>query len=258
MGESLHDQIAALTEMVDRLPARRLPGPAIGEGCAGGSSPAQTTELEDRWAQLDLHLPPIAGRRVLVVGDQADADARAYATRGAVRVTVLDTPGTASTATGSPVQRATPDSLGGDRYDVVHCTQVLHRSPDPIGLLRLLRRVIEPTGVLVLALTLLSDPERSEYLRYLPGEDTLDGRSWFIPGRLAVRWMLQTAGFEVQDEFGDRAGPPQQVPVICVYLRAGVAAETSASNSEPTVEPLGDRIASRSAGADGHLPPPGS
>jgi hypothetical protein len=67
---------------------------------------------------------------------------------------------------------------------------------------------------------MIDDPERSEYLRFVPDRFAGDPTWWFVPGRLAVRWLLQTAGFEVEGEFAEREGPRDLFPVVCAYLRA--------------------------------------
>ncbi len=66
----------------------------------------------------------------------------------------------------------------------------------------------------------LADPERSEYLRFVPDRHAGDPLLWFIPGRLALRWMVQTAGFDVEAEFGESEGPREGFPVLTGYLRA--------------------------------------
>ena len=41
-----------------------------------------------------------------------------------------------------------------------------------------------------------------------------------MPGRLALRAMIESAGFEVQGTFGEHAGPPGEFPTLNGYVRA--------------------------------------
>ena len=54
----------------------------------------------------------------------------------------------------------------------------------------------------------------------IPDRYAGDASWWFVPGRLAFRWIVQAAGFDVQAEFGEREGPRDLFPVVNVYLRA--------------------------------------
>jgi hypothetical protein len=66
----------------------------------------------------------------------------------------------------------------------------------------------------------LGDPERSEFLRFVPDRFAGDPNYWFVPGRLAFRWLVETAGFRVEAEFGEQEGPRDEFPVASTYLRA--------------------------------------
>jgi hypothetical protein len=188
---------------------------------------------------------------VLVLGDGAAADGEAFTRLGAAQVTVLDC---------SPPARASDQALweSCSRYDIVHCGPALHRCADPVGLLALLRCLMDPTATMYLAATMLADPERSEYLRFVPAADRRGPDPSFIPGRLAVRWMMQAAGFEILDEFGERPGRGEPVSVVCSYLRAAVAADRSVPDAEPPADAVGGQVAATGASGDGHLPPPAS
>ncbi|MFL5886525.1 MAG: hypothetical protein ACJ77M_15745, partial [Thermoleophilaceae bacterium] len=63
----------------------------------------------------------------------------------------------------------------------------------------------------------------SEHVRFVPGSYFGDPTWWWVPGRLALRWMLEAAGFEVHSEFGEVDGPAGQFPVTNGYFRATAA-----------------------------------
>jgi SAM-dependent methyltransferase len=179
---------------------------------------ATVSDGEARWAEIDRELAGrIARRRVLVVGPDPYGDHAAYVARGAMGVTVC----------------AHPDGLepNGDRpFEIVHCDDLLHRVPEPVTLLRTLRRAIADGGLLLIGSMMIDDPERSEYLRFipdwqafaLPGSTRCHGghAGSFLPGRLAFRWMVATAGFEVEAAFGEREASDGPVPLVTGYLRA--------------------------------------
>lgn len=108
-------------------------------------------------------------------------------------------------------------------FELVHCHGLLHRVLEPTALLRTLRRLAACRGTLLISSMMLADPERSEYLRFVPDRHAGDPPLWFIPGRLALRWMVQTAGFDVEAEFGESEGPREGFPVLTGYLRARAA-----------------------------------
>jgi hypothetical protein len=240
MSEDLEDELAALREMVVRFPTEGRPGPTIpeslGNGGAGGL-PGERVRNQQRWADLDRHTERVSGQRVLVVGGDVAYDAAAFAARGASFVAacapeeVPGAPSASGSTEGSTVEVlrldwSTLDPASHGRFDLVHCGDLLHRVIEPTTLLRTLRQMTAPGGTLLIGSMMLADPERSEYLRYVPGSHAGDGTWWFVPGRLALRWMLQTAGFEVQEEFGEREGPRDGFPIVSAYLRA-VTCESS-------------------------------
>lgn len=182
-----------------------------------------------RWAELDPRIEgEIEGRRVLVVGIDVRDDAEAFAARGATRVLACASlPTTERSAPSSEAgmellqlswQELDPGSHGS--FDLGHCDGLLHRVTEPLRLLRTLRSMTVPGGILLIGSMVLTDPERSEYLRFVPDRYAADPTWWFLPGRLAFRWMVQTAGFEVVAEFGEREGPQEPVPVAAEYLKA--------------------------------------
>ena len=209
MSKSLDDELAALRSAIDNLPDWSGQPPAV-DGTPPGTEPAPDARGRDRqrWAAIDAHLErPVTGQRVLVVGGDVAADAAAFAARDAGEVHEC-----ADWETLDPERHGT--------FDVVHCHDLLHRVLEPIALLRRLRAMTSPGSTLLLSSMMLADPERSEYLRFVPGQHAGDSTCWFIPGRLAARWMIQSAGFEIQLEFDEHEGPRDRIPVVSAYLRA--------------------------------------
>jgi tRNA (mo5U34)-methyltransferase len=206
-----------------------LQGPFLlgGDLVVGG---AWRTDL--RWQTLDSHLPEtIEGASVLDVGSNAGYDPFMFRTRGAGRVVGCEPfqfieqarflesiyrTGVEFLPLGS--QQLDPAELG--TFDIVHCHGVLYHELNPVALLQKLRSMIAPEGTLLFGTMMLDDPERSEYARFVPGEYYGDPTWWWVPGRLATRWMLNAAGFEVDEEFGVAEGPRGEFPVVNGYFRA--------------------------------------
>jgi SAM-dependent methyltransferase len=170
----------------------------------------------------------IAGRRVLVIGGEVVKDAQAFNSRGAGYVLGCVEPGQqgAPEDVGQPGidlrsvgwQGLDPDAHG--TFDLVLCNDLLHRVAEPLTLLRKLRALTSGGGTLLIGAMLIDDPERSEYLRFVPDRFAGDPSWWFVPGPLAFHWLVQSAGFEVEAEFAQREGPRDLFPVVSAYLRA--------------------------------------
>lgn len=170
--------------------------------------PAPTTQDQLRWDEIDRQLgTQISGRRVLVVGPNTDYDAAAFAARGAEQVLA-----------GATHLQLDPTHDG--TFEIVHCNDLLHRVLEPLALLQTLRRVTARDGTLLIGSLMIADPERSEYLRFIPDRYAGDPACWFVPGRLAFRWLVQTAGFAIEAAFAEREGPEDCIPVVTGYLRA--------------------------------------
>jgi tRNA (mo5U34)-methyltransferase len=206
-----------------------LQGPFLlgGDLVIGG---AWRTDL--RWQTLGEHLPEtIEGASVLDVGSNAGYDPFMFRQRGAGRVVGCEPfefieqarflesiyhSGVEFLPLGS--QQLDPAELG--TFDIVHCHGVLYHELNPVALLQKLRSMLAPGGTLLFGTMMLDDPERSEYARFVPGEYYGDPTWWWVPGRLATRWMLNAAGFEVEEEFGVAEGPRGEFPVVNGYFRA--------------------------------------
>ena len=56
------------------------------------------------------------------------------------------------------------------------------------------REMLTDDGPLLLGSIVLADPELAEHPRFVPGDYLGDPTWWWVPGRLAMRWMLDAAG----------------------------------------------------------------
>lgn len=218
MTEPIEEKVAALARFVGELAVRTFPPSAADE--------------ELRWRELDREIADrVADRRVLVIGGEVVKDAEAVAARNAEHVLACASPVRLEPTHDADrlrldVHPVTWQELDPERhgtFDLVLCSDLVHRVTEPLGLLRTLRSVTRDGGTLVVESVMIDDPERSEYLRFIPDRFAGDPSWWFVPGRLAFRWLVQTAGFEVEAEFAERDGPRDLFPVIIAYLRATAA-----------------------------------
>jgi tRNA (mo5U34)-methyltransferase len=186
---------------------------------------------DQRWLGFGREVPEdLSGMQVLDVGSNAGYDAFMFARRGADRVLACEPFEFIEQArfleevyrSGVDFRRLKwehldPEALG--TFDLVHCHGVLYHEPHPFAMLERLRSMLAPGGTLFLGSMMLAEPELSEYARYIPGAYYGDPTWWWVPGRLCLRWMLETAGLEVLDEFGVHDGPPGEFPVVNGYFR---------------------------------------
>lgn len=189
------------------------------------------TDAPERWAALDNDLHgAFTGRRVLDVSVGSGYDALALAARGARVVSCVS--GAASArlrfllSLGSfavtPVDadwRGLDGAVRGLEVDVVHCRGVLERSAHPLAVLMSLRRVCREGTELLLGTVILADAQHSEMIRFLPHGYGGRGDWWMVCGRLALRWMLEAAGFAVDAEIAERHLPRAGFRVVERYLR---------------------------------------
>lgn len=99
------------------------------------------------------------------------------------------------------VLRLDPDSDPGWRvggpFAAVVCRDTIRACPNPMALLTDLWRRTEAGAPLLLETEVLPIGEDSTCARFLPG------RGGWVPGRLALRWMVEVAGFEVVEWLDD-------------------------------------------------------
>lgn len=184
-----------------------------------------------RWQNLKPHVPDIEGKRVLDVGSNAGYDPFMFKLLGAADVLACEPFGfikqmeflesiyhTGIRPRKMGWQDLDPQEHG--TFDLVHCHGVLYHEMHPVALLQRLRSMLSVDGTLLLGSMMLASAELSEYARYVPGSYYGDPTWWWVPGRLAMRWMLDSVGLQVDQFFGLSDGPPGEFPTVNGYFRA--------------------------------------
>jgi tRNA (mo5U34)-methyltransferase len=197
---------------------------------------------DTRWQGLASHVPNLEGKRVLDVGSNAGYDPFMFKLRGAVDVLACEPfdfirqmeflEGIYQTGIKPrrlAWQQLDPETHG--TFDLVHCHGVLYHEMHPIALLQRLHAMLSDTGTLLFGSMMLESAELSEYARFVPGSYFGDPTWWWVPGRLAMRWMLESAGFEIDEMFGLSDGPPGEFPTVNGYFRARKGEPAGASTS---------------------------
>jgi predicted O-methyltransferase YrrM len=188
---------------------------------------------DQRWQLLEEHVGELSGRRVLDVGSNAGYDPFSFKLLGASEVLACEPFAFIHQArflesiyrTGVDFrqigwQQLDPDEHG--RFDLVHCNGVLYHEPNPIGMLLRLRSMLADGGEMLLGSMVHASPEHSEYIRFVPDSYAGDKTWWFVPGRLATRWMLEVTGFEAEELIVSE-GPRGEFRTLNVYFRARAA-----------------------------------
>lgn len=188
-----------------------------------------------RWEGLGREVPEdLAGASVLDVGSNAGYDPFMFKLRGAGRVLACEPFEFIEQArfldsiyqTGIELEQVSWQALDPakhGRFDLVHCHGVLYHDLHPAALLQKLRPMVADGGRLLFGSMMLADPELSEYARFVPNAYYGDRTWWWVPGRLAMRWMLEAVGFEVTAEFGIHGGPPGEFETINGYFDCRLA-----------------------------------
>lgn len=187
--------------------------------------------IDSRWLTLEQHVPDLAGKRVLDVGSNAGYDPFMFNLRGAAEVLACEPFEFIEQAhfleslykTGVDFQQIGWQELSPNAYgsfDLVHCHGVLYHEVDPIALLQRLHEMAAPGGTLLFGSMMLADPALADLSRFVPRAYFRDNTWWWVPGPVAMREMIESVGFEVEEEFGFSDGPPGEFATINGYFRA--------------------------------------
>lgn len=204
-----------------------------------------TWRNDQRWVTLGDMLPSdLSGRRVLDVGCNAGYDPFMFRLRGADHVLGCEPFDFIEQArflesiyrTGAEFQRIGWQQLSPERqgrFDLVHCHGVLYHELNPMGLLARLAEMTAPGGTALIGSMMLADPRLSEHMRFVPTSYYGDDTWWWVPGRLALRWMIESCGFDVESEFGEAPGPPGEFRTINGYFKATRSERPPAASDPP-------------------------
>jgi len=163
------------------------------------------------WSVLGPEVPEdLAGRLVLDVSDPGlaiDGSSEALLARGAREVVRWQPPG--------DIER---DPSEG--FDFVYCRDTLQRDPHPMNFLSRLWHLTAEGATLLLESRVIPAPEQSRYARFVAGAAGGDSSPEWLPGRLALRWSVETSGFDVGRWLPSPAGEPKDAQAVSAYLRA--------------------------------------
>lgn len=110
-------------------------------------------------------------------------------------------------------------------FDFVLCRDVLRSTRYPMALLGDLWRLTASGGVLLIESEAVAEPGHSQYTSFVPGANS--GSGW-VPGRLALRWMVEASGFDV-----DRWFDEQEAPLATRICLRAIRAERDPASSSP-------------------------
>ncbi len=234
-GRNLESELSAERRAELVAEAKRLDPWLQGPFWLGGDLVIGGTWRNDgRWLGFGEQIPAdLSGKRVLDIGSNAGYDPFMFHLRGAQYVLGAEPFMFIEQArfleriyeTGvdfQPLGWQDLDPALHGTFDLVHCHGVLYHDMHPVALLQRLREMLAPGGTLYFGSMMLADPELSEYARYVPGAYYGDATWWWVPGRLAMRWMLESVGLEVLRQLPVHDGPPGEFATINGYFECGI------------------------------------
>ncbi len=139
------------------------------------------------WDQFEPALPAeLSGSRVLLVATREAAEdlSAPLSDRGAT-VVPWDSIGDLDADASS----------GG--FELAVCAELLQTNPHPARVLGGLWGAMQEGATLLLHSRVLAGPGESQYARFVAAAAAVGPDEW-LPGRLALRWSLETSGFDVE------------------------------------------------------------
>jgi hypothetical protein len=167
-------------------------------------------DRDSHWATLGPEVPAdLSRQRVLDIGAAGGLDdsATSLRARGAREVVGWESP-------------EAPSHEANDPFDLIYCRDSIQRTAHPMNFLSRLWHLSAENAILLLQSRVLPDPESSMYARFVPVALTGDPHSDWLPGRLALRWSVETSGFDIERWLPADASAPGDPAEPSVYLRA--------------------------------------
>jgi hypothetical protein len=136
----------------------------------------------DHWKVLEQEVPEdLVGKKVLDLRrDGGDAASTEIGSRGAASLRSWDG------------AQALGDAEG--TFDLVVCREALNGTAHPANLLSDIWHATAEGGALLLECRVMTAVELSMYARFVEAASGIGDTEW-LPGRLALRWSVETSGF---------------------------------------------------------------
>lgn len=158
------------------------------------------------WGLAAAHLPEQLERwQILEVGP-AEAES-ALGDRGIEKVVTVPWP--------------SEDIAEPGPYHLAHLTAGLDGELHPLSVGAWLWWRIHTGGTLVLEGTVLADPEQSMFADFVTDQSASDQRWRWVPGRMALRWMVENSGFDDVVWLGERPADDPATIEVCLQGTRG-------------------------------------
>ena len=81
-------------------------------------------------------------------------------------------------------------------FNLVHVSSALETDLHPLSIFAWTWLQTTPGSVLLAGMEVLARPAHSQFARYLPAAESAGDTGRWVPGRLALRWMVEVSGFD--------------------------------------------------------------
>lgn len=166
---------------------------------------ARAPESPAGWAVAAAELPErLDGWRVLEIGD--DSGAGLFRERGAAEFLSCAHP--------------SEDPGFEGPFNLVHCSSALETDLHPLSIFAWAWMQTVPESVLLAGMEVLPRPAHSQFARYVPAaKRPAGGVARWVPGRLALRWMVEVSGFD-HDRWLGETDAADGSPGVVGYIQA--------------------------------------